>query len=117
MRIRPARNSLRSARSSLKPQAVYRFCKAASEGNTLFLFDESAKDASAAPLAQIEFPRQAKLEELCISDYVVPRSEAGRYGLDTISMFCTTAGGGIRERSEHYKVTGEYLKSHAIAAL
>lgn len=104
-------------RKTLTAQAVYRFFKAASRGNTLLIFDEDARDAEASPLAAIEFPRQAKGEMLAIADYVVPAAEAGKRGLDSIAMFCTTAGAGIRAASETYKAKGEYLKSHALAAL
>jgi 5-methyltetrahydrofolate--homocysteine methyltransferase len=100
-----------------KPASVHQFFKAASEGNTLHILPEDAKDLSAAPLASIEFPRMNKGDELCISDYAVPVDLVKRHGLDTIALFCTTAGKGIRERSEAFKLKGEYLNSHAIAAL
>ena len=36
---------------------------------------------------------------------------------DSICLFVTGAGTGIRERAEEYKARGEYLKSHALQAL
>ena len=36
---------------------------------------------------------------------------------DHVALFVTTAGEGVRERVEDWKEAGEYLKSHAFAAL
>ena len=36
---------------------------------------------------------------------------------DHVALFVTGAGEGVRERVEEWKVAGEYLKSHAFAAL
>ena len=44
-----------------------------------------------------------------MADYVLPG--------DHLALFVTTAGEGIRERVEAWKNEGEYLKSHAFAAL
>ena len=46
---------------------------------------------------------------LCLADYVLPG--------DHVALFVTTAGEGVRERVEAWKHQGEYLKSHAFAAL
>src|SRR5206468_4441734 len=60
-----------------------------------------------------DLPRQARggseKSGLCLTDYVLPG--------DHVALFVTTAGEGVRERVEEWKHKGEYLKSHAFAAL
>jgi 5-methyltetrahydrofolate--homocysteine methyltransferase len=82
----------------LKPRAVYQFFEAASDGNDLFLYDkeeaESLRRAPAEssgkpiPRVRFEFPRQAKVNGLCLSDYVTP---LGSKQPDNIAMFVVTA--------------------------
>jgi 5-methyltetrahydrofolate--homocysteine methyltransferase len=93
----------------MAPSAVFKFFKAESEGNFLRLFGEGG----GAPVATFEFPRQAKANGLCISDYVNPKGAVA----DTMALFCVTAGKGIRARTEELKKRGDYLKAHALAAL
>ena len=54
-------------------------------------------------------PRQNREGGLSLADYVLPG--------DHVALFVTTAGEGVRERVEEWKHQGEYLKSHAFAAL
>ncbi len=86
--------------------ATWRFYPAASEGNRLLLGDPT----NGGPAAEWELPRQTGRDGLCLADYVLP-------GGDHVAMFVTTAGRQVRERVEHWKEEGEYLKSHAFAAL
>jgi 5-methyltetrahydrofolate--homocysteine methyltransferase len=89
----------------LKPRAVWRFFPAQAEGERLTLFDPETGD----PAAVWNLPRQAKPGGLCLTDYVLPG--------DHVALFVTTSGEGVRERVEGWKHQGEYLKSHAFAAL
>jgi 5-methyltetrahydrofolate--homocysteine methyltransferase len=89
----------------LKPRAVWRFFPAQAEGERLTLFDPETGD----PAAVWNLPRQAKPGGLCLTDYVLPG--------DHVALFVTTSGEGVRERVEAWKHQGEYLKSHAFAAL
>jgi len=92
----------------LAPVGVYRFFAAGSQGNRLIL-EEGGK------LVQFDFPRQRKVDGLCLADYVRP---AGPNGLtDNIAMFVVSVGKGVREESNRLKDKGEYLKSHILAAL
>jgi 5-methyltetrahydrofolate--homocysteine methyltransferase len=86
--------------------ATWRFYRATSEGNRLLLADPG-HDAAAADW---ELPRQSGRDGLCLADYVLP-------GGDHVAIFVTTAGRQVRERVERWKEEGEYLKSHAFAAL
>ncbi len=89
---------------AMTARAVWRFLPARAEGNRLTLLDPTSGDACAA----WDFPRQPG-GGLCLADYVLAD--------DAVALFVTTAGGGVRERVEEWKRRGEYLKSHAFAAL
>lgn len=90
---------------ALKARAVWRFFPAETEGDRLTLIcPETGK-----PVAAWDLPRQQREDGLCLTDYVLPG--------DHVALFVTTAGEGVRERVEAWKNEGEYLKSHAFAAL
>jgi 5-methyltetrahydrofolate--homocysteine methyltransferase len=90
---------------ALRARAVWRFFPAAAEGDRITLVDPE----TGRPAAVWDFPRQAREGGLCLADYVLPG--------DHVALFVTTAGAGVRERVEDWKRGGEYLKSHAFAAL
>ncbi len=97
-------------------EGVWRFFRATSEGHRLTLLDAE----TGAEAAHFNLPRQARPDGLCLADHVLPpRSDAGGDGAgrDHIAMFVTTAGRGIRERTEELKAAGEYVRCHALAAL
>ncbi len=85
-------------------RAAWRFFSARAEGDRITLVDSDSGDPAASWL----FPRQSG-GGLCLSDYVLED--------DHIAVFVTTAGEGIRAQVEAFKEAGEYLKSHAYAAL
>ena len=89
----------------MKVRAVWRFFPAEADGNRLTLRDPKA----GAAVAAWDLPRQSREGGLCLTDYVLPG--------DHVALFVTTAGDGVRERVEAWKHQGEYLKSHAFAAL
>ena len=89
----------------MQARAVWQFFPARSAGNALALLDS----ANGEVVASWELPRQEGADGLAISDYVL--------AADHVALFVTTAGAGVRERVEKWKHEGEYLKSHAFAAL
>ncbi len=95
----------RAREGALDAQAVWRFFPARSQGNRLILLGPSYE----RPAATWDFPRQRGDGGLSLADYVLPG--------DHVALFVTTAGRGVRERVEAWKREGEYLKSHAFAAL
>jgi len=128
----------------MKVKVVWQFFEAESEGNAVMLFShrrgaEDAEESGNSPIHVFAFPRQRKPDGLCLADYVMLPQKVGRASSlsisesnqsqkgqagslsypqrDSLAMFVTTAGEGIRERSEEYKARGEYLKSHALQAL
>jgi 5-methyltetrahydrofolate--homocysteine methyltransferase len=90
---------------ALRARAVWRFFPAEADGNRITL--RCPKTGTVA--ATWDFPRQAREGGLSLADYVLPG--------DHVALFVTTAGEGVRERVESWKHAGEYLKSHAFAAL
>ncbi|HEY3203027.1 MAG TPA: methionine synthase [Thermoanaerobaculia bacterium] len=92
----------------LSARAVYRYFPAWSEGNTLHLLLPEGGEAC------FSFPRQVAGERLCLSDFVHPRSDGAR---DSVVLFITTAGEGVRAKAEELKTAGEYLLCHALQAL
>jgi len=95
----------------MKPRAVFQFFRAASDGNSVLVFGSSG----AEPLVRFDFPRQEKEGGVCLADFIAPLRDGTPS--DNLCMFVTTAGEGIRELSEKYKVAGDYLKMHAVQAL
>jgi 5-methyltetrahydrofolate--homocysteine methyltransferase len=87
-------------------RAVWRFFPAVTEGNRVTLICPE----TSRPAAAWEFPRQDRNGGLSLADFVLP-------GGDHVALFVTTAGDGVRDRVEAWKAEGEYLKSHAYAAL
>ncbi|MEW6732940.1 MAG: methionine synthase [Acidobacteriota bacterium] len=91
------------------PQSIYRFFKANAEGNQIFIID----GLTGEELECFHFPRQSIGSQLCLSDFVKPKS----LGLDDVAFFVTTCGKGVYELAEKFKAEGEYLKSHIIQVL
>ena len=98
------------ARRFLKVRAVWRFFEATGADNSILVFEPG----SAEPAAVFRFPRQKREDGLCLADYVMASRNGAR---DSLAMFVVTAGEGVREKAEEYKVAGEYLKMHALQAL
>jgi 5-methyltetrahydrofolate--homocysteine methyltransferase len=94
----------------MRVAAVWRFYEATSEGNALSLYEPGG----ARPVHTFVFPRQPKDDGLCLADYVLPPSTAGR---DSVALFVVGAGEGVRERAQLAKSNGEYLRSHILQAL
>ncbi len=88
----------------MKVRGVWQFYKASTEGNQLRL--ESTQGEKFSWL----FPRQDRDQGLCLTDYVLPVK-------DHVALFVVSAGEGVRSRAETFKEEGEFLKSHAWAAL
>jgi 5-methyltetrahydrofolate--homocysteine methyltransferase len=89
---------------AMQARAVYQFFRARGQGDELALLD-----ARGTELARFTFPRQEGPDGLCLSDYLAAD--------DSVALFVTTAGAGIRERAGTYKKNGDFLKSHLLQAL
>ncbi|MEX1245529.1 MAG: methionine synthase [Thermoanaerobaculia bacterium] len=93
----------------LTARAMYRYFPASSDGNTLHLAVPGGGEAC------FTFPRQVAGERLCLSDFVHPSAPGPPR--DSVALFLTTAGEGVRQRAEDLKAAGEYLLCHALQAL
>ncbi len=93
----------------LTARAMYRYFPASSDGNTLHLAVPGGGEAC------FTFPRQVAGERLCLSDFVHPSAPGAPR--DSVGLFLTTAGEGVRQRAEDLKASGEYLLCHALQAL
>jgi 5-methyltetrahydrofolate--homocysteine methyltransferase len=91
-------------------RAMWQFCPAAAEGNRMTVLNK----ANGGKPEVFEFPRQQKDDGMALPDFVLP---ADGERLDSICLFVTTAGEGIRRRSEELRDKGEYLMSHGLQAL
>ena len=94
------------AEGLLRAHGVYRWFRARAAGNAVIVLDPGGRE-----LARLEFPRQATGERLCLADYL--RDDVD----DFIALFALTCGQGVRELAAGWKDRGEYVRSHALAAL
>ena len=94
----------------LQPSSIYRFFRAAGQGNTVYLYCDPT---DGKPGANFHFERQSKGERLCLADYVAPLGGPA----DNIALFLTTCGKGVREESARLRAKGEFLKSHILQAV
>ncbi|HSP05727.1 MAG TPA: methionine synthase [Acidobacteriota bacterium] len=90
-------------------RCVYQYFRTNSEGNRLVLMDANGREAG-----HWDFPRQRRSHGLCLADFVKPFA-AGEQ--DSMALFVTTCGEGVRERAALLKDRGEYLLSHTLQAL
>jgi 5-methyltetrahydrofolate--homocysteine methyltransferase len=94
----------------MKIRAVWQFFEVEPEGEALHFFSPG----EALPLHTFRFKRQRVGDFLCLSDYVMAPRDGKR---DHVALFVTTAGEGVRARSEKAKNEGYYFKSHGLQAL
>ncbi len=94
----------------LKPQAMYRFFPAQSEGNDILIYDP---EDTGKVLKRFSFPRQQVEPFLCLADFL---KSTGSGVMDTVGFLVVTAGRGAREQAEKWKESGDYLRSHLLLA-
>jgi len=93
---------------AMKIRALWRFFRAESAGDSIRLLAQHGSH-----VVQFDLPRQDREDGLCLADYVSPAGSAP----DSICLFVTSAGEGIRERARELKDRGEFLRCHALQAL
>jgi len=104
----------------MAPQAIYRFFRAKSSGNSI-----SICEASGGEIARLDLPRQRRIDGLCLADYVSDDQALYNTGPtphtpytgDTVAFFVVSVGRGVRAMAENLKNRGDYLKSHILQAL
>ncbi len=88
-----------------KPQAVYGYFPAMSEGNDLIVFDPASLGKDLRELTCFSFPRQPAGEQLCLADYFMPL-ESGV--MDMVAFQVVTVGKQATERFEALDAAAEY---------
>ncbi len=86
---RMSREAIRT--KSLRPQAVYGYFPANSDGDDLIIYDPAqyTADGKKVEVARFTFPRQPGGEYLCISDYYAPVADGL---IDVVQLQAVTAG-------------------------
>jgi 5-methyltetrahydrofolate--homocysteine methyltransferase len=92
----------------MRADGLYRFYRTAASGDDLVLFENGNE------VARFRFPRQARGERLCLTDYV---RDIGSGEADYVALFAVTCGAGVRALAERWKDEGRYLRSHMLQAL
>jgi 5-methyltetrahydrofolate--homocysteine methyltransferase len=83
------------------PSAVYGFWRAVSEGDDLVLLDESGTDS----IARFPLPRQAKVDGLCIADFVCDASSGQS---DIVGLQVVTVGNRTSEAERELFLANRY---------
>jgi 5-methyltetrahydrofolate--homocysteine methyltransferase len=96
-------------RSDIRASAVYRFYRAASDGNDIVILSPDGKDES----HRFHFGRQSQGEHLSLADYVQPLTGAPDY----LGTFVTSVGPGVRALADQWNRDGDYLASHILQSL
>ncbi len=94
----------------LRPQAMYRFFRAQSDGNDILVYDP---DDPGRVLKRFSFPRQAAEPYLCLADFL---KSVDSGVMDYVGFLVVTAGPGAQEQAAKWKESGDYLRSHALLA-
>ena len=95
----------------IRANAMYRFFPAQSSGNDIIVY---APEDHSKVLKTFSFPRQQVEPYLCLADFLKP-VDSGM--MDYVGFLVVTAGQGVRELSEKWKDSGDYLRSHALQAV
>jgi 5-methyltetrahydrofolate--homocysteine methyltransferase len=94
----------------LKPQAVYGYWPAQSEGDELILYAPESLDAGEpAELMRFEFPRQPAGDRLCLADYFSPL-ESGV--MDVVAFQVVTVGQEATQRFDRLQDQGDFSQAY-----
>ena len=97
-------------RPDITANAVYKFFRAASDGETLHIYSPDGKQV----LESFHFGRQSVNDGLCLADYTLP---SGSDRPDYVCLLTTTVGPGVRALADEWREAGQYLKSHILQVL
>ncbi len=96
---------------SLKPQAVYGYLPANSEGDDLIIWDADiyVKEGRTVEKARLSFPRQQEGEYLCLSDYYEP---VGGRGVDVCVLQAVTVGEVASKAFDVLQQSDQYTEAY-----
>ncbi|MCZ2340620.1 MAG: methionine synthase [Bacteroidales bacterium] len=90
------------AENLLHPAVTYGFYPAASEGNSITIYEEDR----VTPKHTFTFPRQDFADRLCLADYVEPLMDGK--ALDTLGFMAVTVGHEVSKRCKQLYDAGQY---------
>ena len=94
----------------LKPQGIYGYWPAQSEGNDLVVYDPgSVQSGSPAELSRFTFPRQASGEYLSLADYFAPVASGF---MDVVAFQIVTVGNAATERFDRLQAQNQYSEAY-----
>ncbi len=98
-------------KGTLKPQAVYGYFPAQSDGESLIIYDPKAWEAEgdAIEIARFNFPRQPNGDFLCLSDYFAS-VESGK--MDVCPLQVVTAGSAATEYFDKLQGSDQYTEAY-----
>jgi len=102
---RPALERLKAlclAENILRPAVTYGFFPAASDGNTLTVYQDDHR----TPRQSFDFPRQDEGEFLCLSDFTTPLLD-GR-AVDYVGLMAVTMGREVTKIAQEWYQAGKY---------
>jgi 5-methyltetrahydrofolate--homocysteine methyltransferase len=99
------------ADGSLKPQAVYGYFPAYSDGNDVVIYDPAiyTQDRRLSEIARFAFPRQPFGDYLCIADYFAP---VGGDQVDVCPLQIVTVGASATEKFDLLQAANEYTEAY-----
>jgi 5-methyltetrahydrofolate--homocysteine methyltransferase len=101
----------------LKPEAVYGYFPAQSQGNDLIVYDPAAYGSDGGSLREIarfHFPRQHGRERLCIADYF-RAAESG--DVDVVALQIVTVGDAAARKFDELQARGDYSEAYYLHGL
>lgn len=99
----------------LKPQGVYGYFPAQSDGNDLVIYNPQSLDTGKpVELVRFTFPRQPEGEKLCLADYFAP-VESGQ--MDVVAFQVVTVGESATEKFERLQEEGNYTEAYYVHGL
>lgn len=94
----------------LRPQGIYGYWPAQSEGDDLIIYDPASVQAgSPVEIMRFTFPRQNGSEFLCLADYFAP-VDSGL--MDVVAFQVVTVGQAASERVERLQAQGLYTEAY-----
>jgi 5-methyltetrahydrofolate--homocysteine methyltransferase len=94
----------------LKPEAVYGYWPAQSEGDALLVYNHNTLDSDKPNvLARFEFPRQPKGDSLCLSDYFAS-VKSGQ--MDIVAFQIVTVGQQATKRFDELQDEDDYSEAY-----
>jgi 5-methyltetrahydrofolate--homocysteine methyltransferase len=89
------------AENILRPAVAYGYFNCAADGDDLIIYQDDGRTER----MRFTFPRQDGGEDLCLSDYFVPR---GGSAIDVVSFMAVTMGDEVSRRAKQLFEAGQY---------